>query len=211
MRTSRLRLPRFLCWPAEMTGDRPDAAPWPDASAVGEELAAALDLELLPLEGGLFRSTFRNGSASAILFMLIGDDFSAMHQLQSDAIYFFHSGSPLQMLLIDPDGVPSEVIIGPDALNGQHPQFRVPACWWQGSSTTESWSLVSTVVSPAFDWRYFVLADRDELVDLASGHHESGVVERIGELTRPDQARRAPEDLGSANRAPSTGTRSASS
>lgn len=199
MRTSRLHFPQFRCWPAEMTGDRPDTEPWPDESAVGEELAAALDLELLPLEGGLFRSTFRTGAASAILFMLIGADFSAMHRLQSDEIYFFHSGSPLHMLLIDPDGVPSEVIIGPDALGGQHPQFHVPACWWQGSSTPGSWSLVSTVVSPAFDWRDFVLADRDTLVELVSGHHDSGVVERIGELTRPEQVLRAPEDLGPAD------------
>ena len=75
-----------------------------DGVAVGEALAAALDLELLPLEGGLFRRTFTGGGATAILFMLIGDDFSAMHRLTSDEIYFHHSGSPLRMLLIDPEG-----------------------------------------------------------------------------------------------------------
>ena len=113
--------------------------------------------------------TFAGGGVSAILFMLIGDDFSAMHRLQSDEIYFHHSGAPLRMLLIDPEGVPSEVIIGPDALAGQHPQFHVPAYWWQGSSTDGPWSLVSTMVTPAFDWQHFVLADREVLVDLVSG------------------------------------------
>ena len=81
-------------------------------SAAGEALAAALDLELLPLEGGLFRRTFIGAGASAILFMLIGDDFSAMHRLSSDEIYFHHAGSPLRMLLIHPDGGHREVIIG---------------------------------------------------------------------------------------------------
>lgn len=179
-----------------MTGGRPDVSQWPDETAVGEELAAALDLELLPLEGGLFRSTFVGGGASAILFMLIGDDFSAMHRLQSDEIYFYHSGAPLRMLLIDPDGVPAEVIIGPDALGGQHPQFHVPAYWWQGSSTDGPWSLVSTMVSPAFDWRDFVLADRDMLLDLVSRHPALGVDERIGELTRPGQVLESPDDPG---------------
>ena len=89
-----------------------------DGVAVGEALAAALDLELLPLEGGLFRRTFTGGGATAILFMLIGDDFSAMHRLASDEIYFHHAGSPLRMLLIDPQGAAQEVVIGPDALAG---------------------------------------------------------------------------------------------
>ena len=57
-----------------------------DGIAAGEALAAALDLELLPLEGGLFRRTFTGGGASAILFMLIGSDFSAMHRLHADEI-----------------------------------------------------------------------------------------------------------------------------
>jgi predicted cupin superfamily sugar epimerase len=174
-----------------VTSDGPE-----DETAVGEELAAALDLGLLPLEGGLFRSTFVGGGVSAILFMLIGDDFSAMHRLQSDEIYFYHSGAPLRMLLIDPDGVPSEVIIGPDALAGQHPQFHVPAYWWQGSSTAGPWSLVSTMVIPAFDWQHFVLADREVLVDLVSKHTVPGTAERIAELTRPGRLSDSPDDVG---------------
>jgi len=157
-----------------------------DEIAVGETLAAALDLELLPLEGGLFRRTFTGGGATVILFMLIGDDFSAMHRMHSDEIYFHHSGSPLRMLLIDPAGVHREVIIGPDAQAGQHPQFHVPAYWWQGSSTDGAWSLVSTVVSPGFDWHDFVLGDRDLLVGLVSGQGGSAPLGRIHELTRPE-------------------------
>ena len=50
------------------------------------------------------------------------------------------------MLLIDPDGRPQEVVIGPEVHAGQHPQFLVPANWWQGSSTDGAWSLVSTAI-----------------------------------------------------------------
>ena len=150
-----------------------------DGVATGEALAAALDLELLPLEGGLFRRTFTGGGATAILFMLIGSDFSAMHRLAADEIYFHHAGSPLRMLLIDPQGGAQEVVIGPDALAGAQPQFHVPADWWQGSSTDGPWSLVSTVVSPGFDWQELVLGDREELVALCPD-----LADRIEELTR---------------------------
>ncbi len=152
-----------------------------DGIAAGEALAAALDLELLPLEGGLFRRTFTGGGATAILFMLIGSDFSAMHRLHADEIYFHHSGSPLRMLLIDPEGAHHEVVIGPDVQAGQQPQFHVPAYWWQGSSTDGPWVLVSTVVSPGFDWHDFVLGDRDRLVELCPA-----AADRIEALTRPD-------------------------
>lgn len=170
------------------TGDPgdPDNADGRSAAdpAAGEALAATLDLELLPLEGGLFRRTFTGGGASAILFMLIGADFSAMHRLRSDEIYFHHAGLPLRMLLIDPSGDHREVLIGSDPRAGEHPQFHVPANCWQGSSIAAAdgrsgWSLVSTVVSPGFDWHDFVLGERAELVELCPA-----AAVRIMELTR---------------------------
>ena len=144
-------------------------------------LAAALNLERLPQEGGLFRRTFTGDGATAIYFMLIGDEFSALHRLAGDEIYCHHTGAALRMLLIDPAGHSREVLIGPDPLAGQHPQFTVPAGWWQGSSTDGAWSLVSTVVVPGFDWRDFTLGDRDELERLSPD-----AAERIRQLTRRD-------------------------
>lgn len=165
--------------------ERSEVTLWPaDTVAQGRTLAESLDLELLPLEGGLFRRTFTGGGATAILFMLVGDDFSAMHRLHGDEIYFHHAGSPLRMLLIEPDGAHREVLIGDDARAGQHPQFHVPAHCWQGSSVDGAWSLVSTVVMPGFDWHDFVLGERDELIELVSGHAGTAAAARITELTR---------------------------
>jgi predicted cupin superfamily sugar epimerase len=156
-----------------------DDGPIEDGIAAGEALAAALDLELLPLEGGLFRRTFSGPGASAILFMLIGDDFSAMHRLSSDEIYFHHAGSPLRLLLIHPDGGHREVLIGSPEVTDQVPQFLVPANHWQGSSCDGPWALVSTVVTPGFDWKHFVLGEREALTALAPD-----AADRIVELTR---------------------------
>ena len=147
--------------------------------AVARSLATALELEPLPAEGGLFRRTFTGDGATAIYFMLIGDDFSALHRLAGDEIYCHHAGAALRMLLIDPAGASREVLIGPDVLAGQLPQFTVPALWWQGSSTDGAWSLVSTVVVPGFDWRDFTLGDRDELEQVSPA-----AAERIRQLTR---------------------------
>ena len=71
-------------------------------------------------------------------------------------------------------------MVGPDVAAGQQPQLHVPAGWWQGSSADGPWSLVSTVVSPGFDWHDFALGDRAELTALAPA-----AAGRIAELTRP--------------------------
>ena len=153
----------------------------PDDPEVGRAVAASLKLAVLPFEGGLFRRTYTGMNATAILFMLVGDDFSALHRLTGDELYFHHAGSPLRMLLVDPDGLPHEVVLGSEVLTGQQLQFLVPAGWWQGSSTDGRWSLVSTVVTPGFDWAHFELGSRETLQQLcptATG--------RIAELTRQE-------------------------
>lgn len=143
-----------------------------------------LGLQPLPLEGGLFRRTFTGDGATAILFMLVDNDFSAMHRLRTSEIYFHHCGAPLRMLLIDPDGRSQEVTIGPDVAAGQQPQFAVPGGWWQGSSADGPWSLVSTVVAPGFEWADFTLGERAELTALCPA-----AAQRIGELTRTEPPR----------------------
>ncbi len=79
----------------------------------GRALAQSLQLEPLALEGGRFRRTFTGGGISAILYMLIGSDFSAMHRLGSDEVYFHHQGAPLRLLLIEPTGAAHEVVVAP--------------------------------------------------------------------------------------------------
>lgn len=150
----------------------------------GRALAQSLQLEPLALEGGRFRRTFTDGGISAILYMLIGSDFSAMHRLGSDEVYFHHQGAPLRLLLIEPTGTAHEVVLGPDVAAGQVPQLHVPGGWWQGSSSAGAWTLVSTVVAPEFSWDDIVLGDRQELTALAPG-----AAERIGQLTRDEPPR----------------------
>jgi predicted cupin superfamily sugar epimerase len=123
----------------------------------GQEVAAALGLEPLESEGGLFRRTYTAAGLTVIYYLVAGQDFSAMHRMRTcDELFLFHAGSPLRMLILDtPDG--REELLGPDPLSGQHPQLssrvvtgrahRPPARgassrrWWRQDSSgwTSNW------------------------------------------------------------------------
>jgi predicted cupin superfamily sugar epimerase len=166
-----------------------------------ERLAVLLGLEPLPYEGGRFRRTFADAHSSAIHYLLVAPEFSALHRLTATEVYHWHSGSPLRLLLLHPDPPPSvhpgrsgpdgvharptggrieDVVLGPDVEAGQRPQVAVPAGSWQGSSPDGAWTLVSTTVAPPFDWTMFTLGVRASLT--AAYPAAAG---RIGELTRP--------------------------
>jgi predicted cupin superfamily sugar epimerase len=150
-----------------------------DARAEGERVAAMLGLEPLPGEGGLFRRTHIDAHSSAIYYLLLAPDFSAMHRLAATETYHWYAGSPIQMLLLGAHGQVEEPVLGPDLAAGQRPQIVVPAGTWQGSSPAGEWSLVGTTTAPPFDWAGFELGER---AALTARHPE--VADRIAALTR---------------------------
>lgn len=145
----------------------------------GERVAELLGLEPLPDEGGLFRRTHIDAHSSAIYFLLIAPDFSALHRLTATETYHWYAGSPLRLLLLGDDGRVAEPVLGPDLAAGQRPQIVVPAGTWQGSSSTGEWSLVGTTTAPPFDWEGFELGER---AALSAAYPDAA--ERIAALTR---------------------------
>jgi predicted cupin superfamily sugar epimerase len=145
----------------------------------GERVAALLGLEPLPDEGGLFRRTHRDAYSSAIYYLLIQPEFSALHTLAATETYHWYAGAPLRLLLLHPDGTVGEPVLGPDVAAGQRPQLVVPAGTWQGSSPGGAWSLVGTTTAPPFDWTGFRLGTG---ADLAPRFPAAQA--RIAELTR---------------------------
>lgn len=151
-------------------------------SELPAEAAAWVDtLELEPLEheGGLFRQVHLDEHSSAIYYLLADPDFSALHALNSVEVYHWYAGSPLELLLLHPDGRSEVRILGPDHLTGQLPQAVVPAGVMQGSSSQGAWTLIGTTMSPPFQWDGFELGDRAAL----QGRYPE-VADRIAELTR---------------------------
>jgi predicted cupin superfamily sugar epimerase len=147
----------------------PEAASW----------AAHLKLEPLEHEGGLFRQMHLDEHSSAIYYLLAAPDFSALHSLSSTEVYHWYAGSPLELLLLYPDGRSEVTLLGPDREAGQLPQLVVPPGVMQGSSPIGEWSLIGTTMSPPFQWDGFTLGNRSEL----QGRYPEAAT-RIRSLTR---------------------------
>lgn len=149
-----------------------------------EEIVTALGLVRLDQEGGYFRQTVlgepqpdprstgdgTRPRVTAIYALIGGSQFSAMHRLRTDEMWFFHMGDPLDMLLLHPDGSSEQVTLGHDITNGEKLQHVVPAGIWQGSTGRaragdEGYSLVSCVMVPGFVWTDFELGERNALVE----------------------------------------------
>src|SRR5215469_4851909 len=112
--------------------------------ATTAELKQILELEPHPVEGGYFRRTYTSAGTvdlsrgvraqgTAIYYLLEQGTFSEMHVLDSDEIFHFYLGDPVEMLQLHPDGGSAVLTLGQDLAAGQHVQLTVPAGVWQGT------------------------------------------------------------------------------
>jgi len=146
------------------------------------ELIERLDLTPLPGEGGWFRQTYRSGEsipgaalparyaserslATAILYLITRESFSALHRLLSDETFHFYLGQPVEMLKLLPDGSSGLIRLGQDFTSGQVVQTTVPRGVWQGARLMEggSWALLGATVAPGFEYEDLELGRREEL------------------------------------------------
>ena len=138
-------------------------------------LIARLELEPLPVEGTLFKSSYRGPplhaggpAASSAMLGLYCDDppsHSLFHRLPVDEVWHFYGGDPLRLVLLHPDGSSSEVILGPDLLAGQQVQWVVPATTWQAGhlQTGGRYALFGCTLAPGFSSAMFEGGTRNEL------------------------------------------------
>jgi len=105
-----------------------------------------------------------------------------MHRLQSDEIFHFYTGDPIEMLQLHADGSGSITRIGNRLALGERPQLTVPRGVWQGSHLVPggAWALLGCTVSPGFDFADYDSATREELT---AGWPEFSQL--IRELTHP--------------------------
>lgn len=164
---------------------------------VAADLARTLGLEPHP-EGGWFRETYRavetvetargpRALSTAIVFLIAAASPSRFHRLQSDELWVFQGGTPLELVTLDAGGEAHRRVLGHSAATaGALPEALVPAGAWQAArvapgdvpSSEHVWSLVSCIVTPGFAYEDFELASRAELLRLLPGE-----AELISELT----------------------------
>lgn len=136
-----------------------------------QDIIDRLDLQPHP-EGGWFRETWRapaedgeRASATAIHFLLESGQKSHWHTVDAAEIWLWHAGDPLELWLApSDDSRPHGVILGPDVLAGQAVQHVIAPGEWQAARPTageHGYTLVSCIVSPAFEFSGFDLAPED--------------------------------------------------
>jgi hypothetical protein len=143
-------------------------------STVNEEARQIVDrmgLQPLPIEGGYFARTWTGRPAgpgmretgSAILFLITPEDRSSLHRIQTDEIWHFYSGDPVEHIQLDPgDGSARRTLLGSALIAGHFPQLVVHGGVWQAARTwraSRGWSLLGCTLAPAWDDGEFELAD----------------------------------------------------
>lgn len=129
-------------------------------------------LGLLPHpEGGYFAELYRSDAVvhpvdrrgpraalTTIYFLLPAGAVSRWHRVQSDEVWHFYEGAPLDLWMAPSDaGQVEHRRLGP--LEGdQHPVWTVPAGHWQAARSTGPYTLVGCTVGPGFDYMDFQLA-----------------------------------------------------
>ena len=144
------------------------------------------------MEGGYFRRTFASEAAldlargfraagTAIYYLLEAGTFSEMHVLESDEMFHFYLGDPVEMLQLFPDGRSARFTLGQDLQAGEQVQVVVPAGVWQGTRLIGDGkvALLGCTVVPGFDFADY---RNGSYAELAAKWPDQA--ERIRELTR---------------------------
>ena len=142
-----------------------------------DELKRLLGLQPHPVEGGYFRRTYTSpgsvnllrgtrAQGTAIYYLLEAGAFSEMHVLDSDEIFHFYLGDPVEMLQLHPDGGSAVLTLGPDLAAGQNVQLVVAAGVWQGTRLIGDgkMALLCCTLTPGFDFADYRNGTADELI-----------------------------------------------
>jgi predicted cupin superfamily sugar epimerase len=142
-----------------------------------DEIKALLNLSPHPVEGGWYRRTYTSAGTvelprgvraqgTAIYYLLERGTFSEMHVLDSDEMFHFYLGDPVEMLQLYPDGRSALFALGPDLMADEHLQLVVPAGVWQGTRLAGDGqvALLGCTVTPGFDFADYRSGSYAELV-----------------------------------------------
>lgn len=138
-------------------------------------------LQPLNKEGGFFVETYRSSEmttslparysdsrnySTAIYYLLTSNARSKFHRLQSDEVWHFYRGDPVELIMLLDDGQSNRIELGAEWELARHPQAVVPRGTWQGARLIEGgqWALLGCTVAPGFDFADFELASREELL-----------------------------------------------
>jgi len=140
-----------------------------------DDLIRQLEMRPHP-EGGHFREVYRSSrtvrpddgrpprlSLTTIYFLLRAGEHSALHRVQSDEVWHFYEGDPLELVWWDAssDAVTRAQLAEVDVSGTARPVATVPAGCWQAARSTGRYTLVGCTVGPGFDFADFTMIRDD--------------------------------------------------
>ncbi|HOY39770.1 MAG: cupin domain-containing protein [Bacteroidales bacterium] len=133
-------------------------------------------LQLVPhIEGGYYREIYRSSErvknshlaernlCASIYYLLCESDFSRFHRIQSDEIWHYYSGNTRLAIYTLQQGQACRI----DYLDDESPFLVVKANTWFSAcleTCSNTYVLAGCTTSPAFDYRDFEIADRQQLL-----------------------------------------------
>lgn len=154
----------------------------------------------LPVEGTLYRSTWRSGTpgdglavAGTAMLGLYADSprsVSCFHRLRHDEVWHAYDGDPFALWLLHPGGRAEKVLMGSNPQAGQRVQHVVPAGVWQAGCLEPGGrhALFGCTMAPGFTGDCFEAADPAQL---ARDYPDQA--DLIRRLAPPDGTRTMPQ------------------
>ena len=96
-----------------------------------------------------------------IYYLLKEKEISKWHKVtDADELWIWNYGEALELKYSNDGGFQKKIILGPNKNGDQFFQMVIPKGVWQSAKSLGEWSLVSCVVSPAFSFDGFEIAEK---------------------------------------------------
>ena len=105
-------------------------------------------------------------ASTLIYYLLVGNQYSAIHRVKSDEIWHFYLGSPVTIHLINEDHISPRIKLGNNLENDENIHYVVKKDTWFCAEVNNnmSFALMGCTVSPGFDFEDFELGNKDKLI-----------------------------------------------
>ena len=139
-----------------------------------DELMRAYSLETHP-EGGSFAEVWESAEsrdgrplAGSIYFLLKGEEISHLHVIDCDEVWYYHEGSGMEIVCIDPKGRVERILLGPNLEKGERMMAAIPSGVIFGARNLDSsgYTFVSCATAPKFTYAGFRMVHRAEMEKL---------------------------------------------
>jgi len=132
---------------------------------LARRLIDSLDLKPHP-EGGSYREIYRSGervqtargarcAITAIYYLLERNQISRWHVVESDEIWHFYEGSPLELLVYDPEAHALVRYVLGETRDDHERVAAMRKGFWQAARSLGDFSLVGCSVGPGFEFEDF--------------------------------------------------------